>query len=563
MKRIINTVLIVATLSSAGFALNSCQDALDIVQPGQLEDGDLYTSVSSLNDVLNGSIYAQLDPIDEIYFTAVFTDEVKPGSGSGGQDYDLHRFFLDPSTQVVGGGTVSTVTSNGIWLNYYRVINRVNRLLEGAKNVKPANATEQGQYNNILAQARAIRAFSYLQLETYFSTDMKDPNALGVILLKDVPATDAKLPRAKNQDVYDFINSDLDYARGVLAYSTAKQRYYVDKAFVNAVSARFNLYKGNTVLAKQYAQDVINNSGLSLTLATPIIGKNTVLLAPDGSAGLESGPYVFPNTPPVASPWNIAFYGGTNSANGNGIVGGSFNPYRKMWADSENGEVIFSLNRLPLGAGASIGTRWNTNASTASGVPMWFLGRNLFNLVYKSPTQDLGDIRLYTYIDPTSVISNNYQNVASQNDRLVIDKYPGKTSAATRNDIKVFRLSEMYFILAEAETAAGNLTAAHDLIQQVRVARNYLGTATTPAYSSPQFAYADILKERRIELGLEGHRYIDLKRLATVAGVTMDRNAKDDIIPVTNLPNDSYKYTLPIPIQETSANPNAKQNPGY
>lgn len=197
---------------------------------------------------------------------------------------------------------------------------------------------------------------------------------------------------------------------------------------------------------------------------------------------------------------------------------------------------------------------------------MWFLGRNLFNLIYTPAGQpDKGDVRRYNYIDPTSIIQTNYQNVDSRNDRLVIDKYPGKTSTATRNDLKVFRLSEMYFILAEAEVAAGNLASAQALIQQVRVARNYLGTATTPVYTNAQFAYADILKERRIELALEGHRYIDLKRLAAVAGVTMDRNIKDDFItlPSLNLPNDSYKYTLPIPVQETSANPNCQQNPGY
>lgn len=121
----------------------------------------------------------------------------------------------------------------------------------------------------------------------------------------------------------------------------------------------------------------------------------------------------------------------------------------------------------------------------------------------------------------------------------------------------------MYFILAEAEAAAGNLTVAHDLIQKVREARNYLGAATTPTYTNAQTAYADILKERRIELALEGHRYLDLKRLATAAGVTMDRHATDDTVPVTNLPNNSYKYTLPIPINEIAGNPNIQQNPGY
>lgn len=535
MKRIINTVLIVATLSAAGFTLNSCQDALDIKQAGELQEGDVYTSVANLNEVLNGSVYAQLEPMDEIYFSAVFTDEVKPGFGSGGQEFDLHRFFLTPATQVVGGGTVTSTASNGIWLNNYRVINRVNRLLEGATKITPSDADKK-TYNEILAQARAIRAYCYLQLEAYFSTDMKNPNALGVILLKDVPATDAKLPRAKNQDVYDFINADLDYARGILTYSkTDPTRYAVGKAFVNAVTARFNLYRGNTALAKQYAKEVIDNSTLTLTPANPAV---------TGAA-----PVIDASSPTTT--WALAFYG----------TASSFNPYRNLWNDSARGEIIFSLNRLPLGAGGSIGTKWNTNASNINGNPMWNWGRNLYNLFMNIP----GDIRKYAYVDPTTEENANWDQPDEDimDDVLMIDKYPGKTSTATRNDVKVFRLSEMYFILAEAETAAGNLTTAQGLIQQVRAARNYLGTATTPTYGNAQAAYADILKERRVELALEGHRYLDLKRLANAAGVTMDRNETDDTIPVSNLPNNSYKYTLPIPLKETSANPNIQQNPGY
>lgn len=560
MKRIINTILVVATLSSAAFTLNSCQDALDIKQAGQLEGQDLYTSVANLNEILNASVYAQLDPIDEIYFTAVFTDEVKPGSGSGGQEYSLHRHFLDPSSPIIAGGTVGTVASDGIWLNNYRVINRVNRLLEGAKNITPTTTDEKNTYNAILAQARAIRAYCYVQLEAYFSPDMKNPNALGVILLKDVPSTEAQLPRAKNQDVYDFINADLDYARGVLGNSTTPRRYKVDKNFVNAVAARFNLYRGEMALAKQNAEFVINGSGLSLTIASPITGANAAVpvTEADGSV-FQSGPFTEDPTPK----WNIAFYGGTTDDNtGNGIAGGSFNPYRRMWADTDNGEAIFSLNRLPLGAGAAMGGKWNTNQSNLSGAPMWFWGRNLYNIFKNTP----GDIRKYAYVDPSSKPNANYASATAGNTRtdgLVIDKYPGKTSTATRNDVKVFRLSEMYFIIAEAEVAAGNLTAAHDRIQQVRVARNFQGAAVTPTYGSTQVAYADILKERRVELALEGHRFIDLKRLAVAANASMDRNKTDDIIDVKNLPNGDYRYTLPIPIKEISANPNVKQNDNY
>lgn len=559
MKRIINTILVIATLSSAAFTLNSCQDALDIKQAGELQEQDLFTSVANLNEVLNGSVYAQLDPIDEIYFTAVFTDEVKPGSGSGGQEYSLHRHFLDPSSSVITGGTVGTIASDGIWMNNYKVINRVNRLLEGAKKITPVSIEEKNSYNAILAQARAIRAYCYVQLEAYFSSDMKNPNALGVILLKDVPSTEAQLPRAKNQDVYDFINADLDYARDILGNSTNPRRYQVDKNFVNAVAARFNLYRGEMTLAKKNAELVINGSGLSLTKATPMTGTNSQVLVTEADGSVfQSGPF---NEPPVDK-WNIAFYGGIDEKTGNGIVGGSFNPYRRMWADTDNGEAIFTLNRLPLGAGAAIGGKWNTNQSNLGGSPMWFWGRNLYNIFKNTP----GDIRKYAYVDPSSKPNDNYASASAgntRNDGLVIDKYPGKLSASTRNDVKVFRLSEMYFIIAEAEVAAGNLSVAHDLIQKVREARNYLGSAVTPSYTGVQFAYADILKERRVELALEGHRYVDLKRLAVLANVSMDRNPTDDIIPVKNLPNGDYRYTLPIPIKETSANPNVLQNDKY
>jgi len=129
----------------------------------------------------------------------------------------------------------------------------------------------------------------------------------------------------------------------------------------------------------------------------------------------------------------------------------------------------------------------------------------------------------------------------------------------------MFRLSEMYFILAECAVNDNDLVSARNYIHQVRQARNYSGSATTPVYASQQEAWADILKERRVELAFEGHRYIDLKRLAAKAGVTMDRNRTDDRpgIAVTNLPNGDYRYTLPIPLAEIAGNPNIQQNPGY
>ena len=517
MKKNIIKSLVLATLIGATGVVTSCNDALDIVQPGELNESAIFTSVTNLEKYLIGDVYSNADPSNEIYLSAVLSDEVKPGFRSGGQEFDLHRFYLSTSDGY---------TAN-IWVQHYRLINRVNRLLKGAENITPA-ASEVTKYNRILGEARALRAWSYTQLTAYFSTDFKNADALGVIKVEGIPTADAKLPRVKNAEIFAIIEEDLAFAASVLG--RGETHYKADIDFVNALRARYYTYRGDYNLAKQYANELVANSGLALTVATPSTVNN---LAVGGAA------------------WNAQFY----------AVATSFNPYRNIWNDSERGEVITSLQRIASGSGGNIGTFWNTNNSSYTGVPMWVWGRNLFNIFYNTP----GDIRRYAYVDPTSRIDPNYETAASpmNSDVLVIDKYPGKTGLPTRNDIKLFRLSEMYLILAEAEAQNNNLAAANTYVQKVREARNYLGEATTPTYASKEDALKDILKERRVELALEGHRLIDLKRLAAQAGVKMDRNATDDIVTVSNLENGDFRYTLPIPLNETAANPNAQQNPGY
>jgi starch-binding outer membrane protein, SusD/RagB family len=517
-KNIIKSFVLCALLGSASF-LSSCNNAIDIVQEGELNESAIFTSVTNLQKYLDGDVYASADPSNEIYLSAVISDEVKPGYRSGGQEYGLHRFFLSSNEEY----------TQNTWLQHYKLINRVNRLLKGAENIKPA-ANEVEKYNQILAEAKALRAWSYVQLSAFFSADMKDANALGVILITEVPNAQTQLPRVKNAEIFALIEEDLAFAASNL--KSGSDQYKVSVDFVNALNARYNLYKGNYDLAKTYANKVISGSGLELTVADPIS---------NGASGEVIGTDV----------WNEEFYN----------TSGSFNAYRNMWNDTSRGEIVTSLQRVGAGPTGNIGSYFNTNSSNYSGVPMWVWGRNLFNLFNETE----GDIRRLSYVDPTALIDPNYETSSSpfNSDVLVIDKYPGKTSFATKNDIKLFRLSEMYLISAEAEAKLGNLSIAQSLVQKVRVARNYLGKATTPAYANVQVALADILKERRIELALEGHRFIDLKRLAKDAGVSMDRNATDDIVEVQNLENGSYKYTLPIPLSEVSANSTIVQNPGY
>lgn len=229
------------------------------------------------------------------------------------------------------------------------------------------------------------------------------------------------------------------------------------------------------------------------------------------------------------------------------------NPYRKIWNDTSNGENIFTLNRPIGGVGGNIASLYTTNSTDIDGSVLWTVGLNLYNEI----TSNLSDIRTYAFMDP--------KKYAAPNDIYrVIDKYPGKGNQPLKNNVKVVRLSEMYLILAECAVKENDLPTAANYIKQIRQTRKYAGTAATPSYANATAALQDILKERRVELAFEGHRYVDLRRLGAEANVSIDRSTLDDIVATpTTLSITDHRFTMPIPTTEIQGNPTIQQNPGY
>lgn len=532
---------------------SSCEDAYNIVQAGEFNESATFKSVADMQLYLN-EVYDNGSDSDEIGFTTVITDEVGFGSQNAGQDRDLYGFILNSNEPA----------ADAIWINQYTLINRCNRLLRGAALITPDPSVgdQVDQYNSIIAQARALRAYGHMQLLTYFSTDLKDDNALGVIAIDRVPGIFEKLPRNTNGEVFALIESDLQFAydnvvdkvagatnTDPLHYAaTGKPWTYISKNYINAFRARMYAYRGNYTLAKQYADAAI----------TTAAGSGTTL------ASASALPYNAGN-----------FYNATTTTN----------PYRKMWADLAQGELIFSFDKSS--GKEAIASTFYFNRTNLTGGPFHDMNRNLYNLLDSAAGNPLatgtpGDIRALAFIDPTSKIDQqgpvlvgtagtapfydtdpNYQ----ANDVPLIDKYPGKAGLDLINDLKIFRLSEMYFIKAEALVSEGDLAGAAAIIKTIRDVRNRLAPQPLPVYANATAAWADILKERRIELCYEGHRYIDLKRLGALAGgLTIDRYTRDcETVQTCSIPLTDYRFTVPIPINEINTNPNirAQQNPGY
>lgn len=126
--------------------------------------------------------------------------------------------------------------------------------------------------------------------------------------------------------------------------------------------------------------------------------------------------------------------------------------------------------------------------------------------------------------------------------------YSGKYDVLYGN-IKLFRLAEMYLNRAESNFRAGTTTGARPL-DDINIIRSRAGLNPLTTLS-----IEDILKERRLELALEGFRLGDLKRNQES---TVDLSST----PVV-LPYNSPRLIFPIPLREINANPNLVQNEGY
>jgi len=535
-------------LGLVAFGIFSCSDAIDIVQEGELNDRTLFTNTANLQLFLNET-YDRVSIQNNILLSSVITDEV--GLGSAGFPSTTQQFIIVSTNGFAAG----------MWNQNYGAINYANRLLRGATYFTPEPGTE-AEYNSIVAQARVIRAFSHFQLLTYFSPDMSDDSAPGVMKLDFVPTTQQAIPRSTTGEVFQLIEEDLAFAEANIATPTtgANNWRLININMVNALRARMYLYRKNYVLAEQYADAVIA-SGIPLADCTFLLPTDFPLTSdqviPTGSAvGSES--FDAPPPPGVQRAlYNMDRWTATTASPN----------YKKMWVDALQGEAIFSLAR-PNNA-SNFGSQHNTNQSYTLGGPLYDMGRTLFDLFEEPLGGGAQDFRRWAFVDRSSTISATPETATKEGEVIVIDKYPGKSGSHNSNDLKVFRMSEMYFIKAECRARAGALGAAASLIQQVRQARNYIVGATvpTPTYGSATAAYADILLERRKELCFEGHRYIDLKRLGADAGVTeTDRYAQDsENASATNPFNISvtdYRFTLPIPQAEINVNP-MPQNPGY
>ena len=107
------------------------------------------------------------------------------------------------------------------WKYFYILISNANYILSASDNV----SGDASEIKNILAQAYAIRAFSYFGLIRSFQQTYKGHEALPGVPVYTEPTTNRSKGKGRGtvQDVYDRIDADLDRALALFTESVLGQ----------------------------------------------------------------------------------------------------------------------------------------------------------------------------------------------------------------------------------------------------------------------------------------------------------------------------------------------------
>ncbi len=533
---------------------SSCNDAIDIEQPGQVSNpAEIYRTPKDIQRGVLG-IYALLPGESEIEFNSVFTDEVAIGIANGGQGLisGEYGFFMQP------GNSFATST----WGGYYSIVNQVNRILNSIDELisQSPSTADLAALNKSKAELLVLRAYSNYKLFAYFTPDYTNPSGLSIMKLDFLQTDDYSkiIGRSTVEEIKTFILKDLSDAEEVNSQAWTTN-IYVTQGLIDGI--RTKLY----AMVGEYDK--------------VITSANAVLADPKNKIGNAT----------------------------------EFVQYFDNVTDIGK-EVIFQLQRVR--GNASVAAAWYSASVGSNGSPFYEMGRSLYNSLDELDPENINkqvnvtrnDVRYSVnvlYLNQQGAISDpaspqyrgsfavaNYENLPQAEyvakDKLFIGKYKGKRneSLALQNNIPILRSADIYLAMAEARAAEGRFAATattnsaiytegqngdsvEAIIYFLRVNRSLnRSQAVRVPVTNAQSAWKAILDERKVEFAFEGHRYLDMKRLGAKAGSPgFQRYYKDALINGTQdgLPVTDHRLTLPIPTSELNSNSiiRGQQNPGY
>jgi hypothetical protein len=389
------------------------------------------------------------------------------------------------------------------WDLMYTVVVRASNVIDALPNIEATPA----ELNQIEGEARLARAIAHFDLVKAFAkayTQSNPATDLGVPIIEHFEIAEPE--RNTIEEVYTFILAEAATAASLMTDNGADDvaSVFLTPVAAEAFMARVNLYKGDWTTAVSHATTVIDN--VNYGLATDSAEYATMFLD-------DVGPEVIFRVGLTKADYNGRYIGYNYYNSSQGAPNSDYIP--SQWildafgANDIRSDIVFRFNTTKFG--------WD------------------WDLVWKYPGNPL-------FYDDPEVTTNS-------------------------NMYKMFRMSEMYLIRAEANAELDNDAIALQDYNDLRT--NRIEGYVDESHTGDGLKLA-IWTERQRELCFEGHRLWDLKRkgmgftrvpvVHPVNGVITNPGPSQSELSVTA---SDHRWQWPIPDEELKANDNITPNPGY
>ncbi len=369
------------------------------------------------------------------------------------------------------------------WKGLFRVVSYANSIINDMPRAA-GGSVPQDVIDRALGEARFVRGLSYYLLAEYWGEVPIVENSTEL-----VSSNNLFLPKNTKSSIYEFARRDLVFAAENLPTADAPGR--VTQWSAKSLLAKLHLTMAqnltdagsadNFAKAKQYAEDVIVNSGLTL------MPNYADLFKIENNNNSES---LF------ALQWMEGSYAIGNSRQANWARSSQITGNSECWGGGKCASYDFVQNveqgdkRRPA-IYMELGDHYPEIRKADGGYT--------YNIVNRDPS------------DPNIVLENSAP-VLNNIKKYVVgsaEDNAGKVSTGQAVAINqyILRLADVYLTYAEAAVGAGGSTTDGRALQYFNAIRQRAGLP-----EKTEITFFDILKERRVEFCMESTFWLDVKR---------------------------------------------------
>jgi hypothetical protein len=473
-------------------AIAGCKKDLNLLPKDQISDASFWKTSQHFQLAAN-DLYFGLQQVP------VYIDN-NSDIGFGGPGYDKDPAINDYNRSVSNGSFLAQATSP-LWDNSYDGIHSANYILQ--------KATESGLGADIdrwVGEAYFFRAYHYSHLVQAFGGVPKIDKPL------TVTSPELYTPRSSQQEIVDFILSDLDSAVNKLPKQselTGDELGRVTQGAVLALKARVALYQGTWAKYHGEGGDAATYITKAVEAANAVVTSNEYALYTDHGADSYKYLFILEGDDSKEVILSRRYYADRITHNWTRELWFNYMVPTKNLADQYLCTDGLPIDKSPLFEGYQQLTSEFQNRDPRISMTFIVPGSSIF---YE------GGILQPTYpgFTGTNATRTGYMI------RKFLDETLEATQFLGQYDFKEFRYGEVLLILAEALYEQSGQISDADLDRTINVIRSRV---SMPALTNGFVAanglnmLNEIRRERTMELAFEGYRRDDLRRWKTAETV--------------------------------------------